>query len=172
MLIATQFIGFGTVQQRDGVARIPTMTGATTAGVTMSATSTFGAGNEAWRAGDKLFNIAPTGVNMWLSAVATNGNLNIDFGSALTIHSYDAMNNGSYQAGCTISWQFQGANAADYSDAVTLDTRTSITWGTTNTSADTQTFVISNPGHFRYYRFVTTARGGDYSGFGEVQLYT
>ena len=36
-----------------GADQIPTMTGATTNGVTMSASSEYGAGYEAWRAGDK-----------------------------------------------------------------------------------------------------------------------
>jgi hypothetical protein len=155
--------GFGGA---DGIARIPTMTAATVDGVTMTATSVFGSGNEAWRAGDKL----PTsgGLQCWLSANSVNANLNIDLGVARIIRSYDAQNDGSYQSGLTVSWNFQGANASDYSDAVTLDSHGPVTWG--NPSTITRT--IATPGSYRYYRFVTTQRGGGYSGFSEVQLYT
>lgn len=155
----------------DGIGRIPTMTTDTTSGVTMSASSVFGAGNEAWRAGDKLYG-TNAGANNWLSASGVNATLSVDLGAAYTIFTYDCQNTTGYQSGCTTGWTFHGANASDYSDEVLLDTRASVSWGGTGTSADVQTFTIASPGSYRYYRWKTTARGGSFSGFGEVQLYS
>lgn len=151
-----------------GAEQIPTMTSGTTSGVTMSASSEFGASNAAWKAGDKV--TSGSGANLWLSAVSTDGNLNVDLGSSKTIATYTARNDSAYQGGCTTGWNFQVASASDYSDAVTVDSQTNQFSSGGNVE---NTYTISAPIAGRYVRWVTTQRGGGsggYSGFIEVGL--
>ncbi len=119
MAVSSVAMFLGTASGPDGIGRIPTMAGATTSGVTMVGTSNFDGTLVGWKAGDK--NFASPG-NQWMSALSVNGNLNIDLGTAYTIYSYDAANT-TYQGGLTTGWNLQGANISDYSDAVTIDTR-------------------------------------------------
>lgn len=156
---------FAVAAAPDGIARIPLMTAATTSGVTMSASSEFGAGNEAWKAGDR------NNSTLWLSAININANLRLDLGVARTVYSYDVRNS-DYQGGPSTGWDFQGANASDYSDAVTLDSRTNQTFSVGTSLIN---YTIASPASYRYYRWITTQRGGgsgSYSGFTEVQVYS
>lgn len=149
----------------ESIQLIPTMTSDTTSGVTMSADSVFGAGNEAWRAGDKV--TTGGGANLWLSANGVNGTLNIDLGASKTITSYTCRNDSGYQSGCSNAWNFRVASASDYSDAVTADSRSSqFTSGGNVENSYTPSSVLTG----RYVQFVTTARGDAFSGFIEVGL--
>lgn len=111
-----------------GINQIPTMTAATTSGVTMSAGVTAGGGGSAWNAGDRVSGDYTKG---WYANVGvtygTNTWLKVQFASGQSITSYSltSFNSVHYQY-CPGAWNLQWSD--DNSAWTTVDTRSSITW--------------------------------------------
>ena len=168
------FLGFGRrrVIVPDGIDRLPTMTGATTSGVTISCTdeNTFGGGTYAsWRGANK------TNGDSFLTATGNASAIwKVDFGSgnAWVVQSYTMteIHSGEYVSGARTpkNWVFEGSN--DNSSWTTLDTQS----GQTAVSANNKrTFPITNSTAYRYYRFNVNANGsGNLIGWAEVELKT
>lgn len=148
-----------------GLNRIPTMTAATTSGVTMSADTEFGAPQLAWKAGDKI-TASGTG---WLSTGGGQPHiLKVNFGAGTYIDNYaiTGSGDGNYVSSPT-AWTLDGSN--DDSAWTTLDTRSGITgW----TKSLRRAYAVATPGTWQYYRIRSTAAqdGGGYTCIGELEL--
>lgn len=155
---------------------IPTMTAATTNGVTMSA-STQNNTSFAWRAGDD----GPLG---WQDTGPFNGGtlpswLKVDFGSGntktVTSYTIKASSASGELDNVPRSWDFQGNDVDTGSDAswTTLDTGGDQTGWAVN---EKRTFTVGSPQAFRFYRWniKEITGGGDASGeigLAEVELF-
>lgn len=97
----------------------------------------------------------------WLSSAVSW--LQYDFGSGATqtIKRYTVTSANDVPTRDPKDWQFQGSN--DGSSWATLDTRSNQSF---STRFEAQSFTISSPGAYRYYRLNVTANGGD----GSTQL--
>jgi hypothetical protein len=123
-----------------GASQIPTMTAATTAGVTMSDGGNSGSGFEAWRAADA------NQTGGWSqNPFAANNFLRVDFGSgnAPVIATYSIT---TASPNYPSAFKLQGSS--DNSAWVDLDSRTGQVWSGT----ETKTFSVSSPVAYRYYR--------------------
>lgn len=149
------------------VAQIPTMTAATTAGVTVSASNTnTGAGLQVWYAADKAANTA------WVTNNSiTSGWWQVDFGASngKTCHSYSIQPRNGAINQSPLSWVLSGSN--DGTNFTTLDT---VSGETAWTEGVVRNFTISTPANFRYYRITISAvqTGGIAIGIGEFELYS
>lgn len=164
-LAVNQLIGFGAFQVdivggADGIGRIPTMTSGTTSGVTITDGGNGGAGvYEGWRIGDK------SNASRFLGPVTTTpSTVTIDFGSALTIYTYEITTGNA--AHYSTAWTLRGSTDNFASSDVVLDTQTG------QGALSAFSFSIASPGSYRYYRLRSTAYAGSYTGFDEVQLKT
>lgn len=123
--------------------QIPVMTAATTAGVTMSASTIAGAGFEAWRASDSSL------TNRWSSQnVAPPHWLKVDFGAgnAKTIKSYWIYCQGLGAE--PMDWVFEGSN--DDVNWNLVDTQSGVNdWAPLPNG---YWFNCASPGSYRYYR--------------------
>lgn len=165
MLISSQLIGFGvaSVLTAQGVDQIPTMTAATTSGVTMSATSD-NATYEAWKAGDKQ----NSDTHWWVANGAAPQILKVDFGSTKNIFSYSIASRSDAARNDPVTWTFQGS--PDDSAWTTLDTQTTApAWS----AAETRTYTLASYGSFRYFRLnVTAVTGGSTNlAIGELRIF-
>lgn len=153
----------------DGIDRLPTMTGATTSGVTISCSNENSfSGYESWRGADKsnstrFLNLSGNTAYTW----------KVDFGAGNTwiVQSYTMTEVDAAEylsARYPQSWTFEGSN--DNSSWTTLDTKS----GQVSVSANNKrTFPISNSTAYRYYRFSVAANGaGNLAGWAEVELKT
>jgi hypothetical protein len=125
-----------------GASQIPTMTAATTAGVTMSDGGNSGSGFEAWRAADA------NQTGGWSQNPFTANNfLRVDFGSgnAPVIATYSIT---TASPNYPTAFKLQGSS--DNSAWVDLDSRTGQVWSGT----ETKTFSVSSPVAYRYYRIL------------------
>jgi hypothetical protein len=162
------FFGSGAAIPADDIDRIPTMTGATTSGVTMS-TSNANAGFPAWQAGDD------NNGTSWITQTGnTAADLKVDFGAGneKVIQSYTMteIHAGEWVSGARTpkNWTFEASN--DNSNWTTLDTQSSQTAVSANNK---RTFTISNQTSFRYYRLNVQANGpGNLIGLAEVEFRT
>lgn len=125
-----------------GASQIPTMTAATTAGVTMSDGGNSGSGFEAWRAADSVMN------GGWSqNPFVPNNFVRVDFGTTgdRIIASYGVRCGPTNYA---TSWTLQGsANGTSWTD---LDSRS----GQSFSAFETKYFSVSSPASFRYYRIL------------------
>ena len=141
---------------------IPTMTGATTGSVSVSASSVWSGSYPAYQAGDKNIN------TYWNSTSVTSGAggvisptqwLQADLGSGKTIAAYAVTKyNSTNQTYDPISWTLVGStDGVNWS--APLDTETNIAW---NTAAEAKTFFVpsASQASYRYYRLNITANGG------------
>lgn len=131
-----------------GVDLIPTMTGPTTAGVTMSGSTEY---QPAWRAGDKSL-----GANYWYSypnvpSVAVPQWLKVDLGTAKTVGAYTVTTYYNEVYYLPLNFTFEGSN--DNVAWTVLDTETNITW---TGESDARMFTVATPGSYRYYRVNVT----------------
>ncbi len=104
----------------------------------------------------------------WLSSAVSW--LQYDFGSGATqtIKRYSVTSANDVPARDPKDWQFQGSN--DGSAWTTLDTQSNQSFAT---RFEAQTYSISSPGAYRYYRLNVTANGGDGSTqLSELGLFT
>lgn len=139
MLNVNHLIGFGAdnIYIPDGINRIPTMTGATTSGVTAAASANTGT---AWRTGDRT-------TTEWNSGSSGTFWLRYDFGAPQIIASYSVRYGGATTLGSPPGWTFQGSD--DNSSWVNLDTQSGLTW----TNNQKRTFNLAGPATYRYYRW-------------------
>jgi hypothetical protein len=158
---------------------IPTMTGATTNGVTISASSEDASiGASAWKVGDD--NIS----SLWVDTGFFEGGtlpswLKVDFGAGNTktiaAYSIRAPGNSNALDNVPRSWDFQGNDVDTGSDAswTTLDTGGDQTdWSV----SEKRIFTVGSPQAFRFYRWniKEITGGGDASGeiaLPEVELF-
>ncbi len=143
---------------------IPTMTAATTNGVTMSGSKEYN-GNYAWRAGDKNL------TNYWQSYAGSNLGypnygypqwLTVDLGSAKKVGGYTitAYNLDNYTY-APVDFQLQGTNDTTNTTWTTLDTRSAVSW---IGYGERRTFTIAagNQANYRYYRlYITRTTSGE-----------
>jgi hypothetical protein len=146
-----------------GGNQIPTMTAATTSGVTMSATSEYNATWAAWKAADAVLT---TG---WLTLVNPTlpVYLTVNFVTARTIASY-AINavNGTNYVNTPTAWELQGWTGSAW---VTIDTRSGQTW----TQNQKRSYDVASPGAYTKYQIKATAVATtNYVCIGEVELIT
>ena len=152
---------------------LPTMTGATTAGVTISASSELGAGFEAYLISDGDLYYAGGGT-AWFSNDTVPAAATVDFGSgnARTVASYKlyAPYSGT-QAQNPKSWTLEGSNNG--STWTTLDTVSGYTsWGAADGNHPL-TRSVGSPAAYRYYRLnVTAIQSGAQVGVAELRLYS
>ncbi|WP_342422374.1 discoidin domain-containing protein [Paenibacillus sp. FSL E2-0178] len=133
---------------------------------TVSTSSEWGAGYEAWRAVN--FTRYPTG-GYWSSVANIKvGWLKYQFTNARKIIGY-AISTLAAPEGITRSaqaWTFEGSN--DNSNWTVLDTHSGITWA----SGETKTYNIANNTAYIYYKInVTANNGGSELNFDEIELY-
>lgn len=136
--------------------QVPTMTGSTTSGVTVTADSS-SSSREGWNAFDGI--LASSDLSkIWHSG--SNGGvgwLKVDFGSATEIASYKITSSNyasHYENSAPEDWTFEGSN--DDSSWTTLDTQTGVAW----TSEQTRTYTLSSTANYRYYRLSVSATPG------------
>lgn len=143
----------------DNVNRIPTMTGATTSGVTASASQTSG---DAWKTGDN------NAASHWNSGSTGTHWLKYDFGAPQKIASYVVQATNTSLNDSPGQWTFEGSN--DNSNWTTLDTQGPFSW----TSNQIRTFNLAGalPKQYRYYRWngLTGQTSAFNTRIGEVQL--
>lgn len=142
----------------DNVDRIPTMTGATTSGVTASAS---GGSGDAWRTGDNN-----TGTE-WNSGAAGSYWLKYDFGAPKDIASY-VVQGPATTTDAPKQWTFEGSN--DNTNWDVLDTQGPLTW----TSLQSRVFNLGGllPKQYQYYRWngLSGQGGGNWCRISEVEL--
>lgn len=108
------------------VDQIPTMTAATTSGVTMDASNEHATG-QAWKAGDD-----DSSGTRWDANAAVTQWIRVDFGSAQEIDEYSVEANDIYISSIVPDdWNFQGSDNG--TDWTTLDTQTGLTWSSGET---------------------------------------
>lgn len=150
-------------------SEIPVMTGATTAGVTMSASSEFAAGNAAWKASDN------SGATSWRpTADSLPAWIKVDFGSAKTIRSWYVEDLGAPVSTptTTMPTEFYMEGSNDDSTWTLLD----------STNIDISDFVlpriwsqVGTPGSYRYYRLNVVSNNGAASErmeIGQLRMFT
>lgn len=165
MLQVNQLIGFGVGSRApQNISLIPTMTGATTSGVTFSASSEFVAANNfAYKAGDKNLTGAG-GDKMWLSANGsqTGAWIKVDLGSALEVFTYKWTCDGGYHP--VTGWTYEGSlNDAAWT---TIDTKSGLTFS----SVETKTYLLAAPVTYRYHRWTTTTNSANFATCVELDL--
>lgn len=126
---------------------IPVMTGPTTSGVTMSASSEDGGIHLAWMA---------AGAGFWAPTInSLPAWLKVDFGSGTTIKSYRFIPQTSHNYSPS-SWIIQGSN-----DNVTWnDLDTVVQTPAKESNTDPITGYIAAPASYQYYRLYTSANNG------------
>ncbi len=141
------------------VDQIPTMTAATTSGVTMSASSEFSAAYAAWRAGAN--NGSTSG---WESAGAPSASwLQVAFAAPVYIYSYTILCPAS--ATRATAWTLKGSNTGAFGgEEVTIDTQS----GQSPNPVQTYT-PAGGPFLYQYYRFNVSGVGVDV-GIDELEL--
>ncbi|HWL04204.1 MAG TPA: hypothetical protein VNQ99_04600, partial [Xanthobacteraceae bacterium] len=157
-----------------GAAQIPTMTGATTGGVSISANEEQ-SGFNAWKAADGS---QPNTTNSdWGSVNAPSGGapkwLSVDYGAgnSIVVASYEIGASGwstnSSQNYMAKDWTLEGSN--DGASWTVLDTRTNVpAWA----AAENRTYQIASPGSYRYYLLsVKATQNGQLVILGKIQLY-
>lgn len=160
MLTLNHLIGFGASAHVPGTFnQIPVMTGATTGGVTASASGDDGT-QLAWRSGDKS-------ATLWASGSAGPHWLKYDFGSPVPIVAYSIQTYAPVSS--PANWTFQGSD--DNSAWDTLDTKSGLTWSTD----EKRTYSLSAPlpKLYRYYRWngmLAQGGGSNWIQLREVEL--
>ncbi|HWM81638.1 MAG TPA: discoidin domain-containing protein, partial [Pseudolabrys sp.] len=157
-----------------GAAQIPTMTGATTGGVTISASSDQPA-QQAWKvANNNLTDAAGVDWASQTGVIPSPGapvTLHVDLGSSQLIMSYELAASGwssnSAQNYMLKDWVLQGST--DGSSWSTIDTRTGVpAWS----PAESRTYQITTPSSYRHYRlYVTATQNGNIIICGKLQLF-
>lgn len=166
MFMSNHLIGFGvndtsSFPPKLDVDQIPTMTAATTGGVTISASSEFNATLAAWKTGAN-----DGSTSRWESAGSpTTSWLKVDLGAQTYIYSYTVLNPNSTVR--STAWTFEGSNTGAFAGEETiLDTQTAQTAIT-----PTVYTLTGGPVFYRYYRWKITANGGSVdAGMDEVEL--
>ncbi len=144
-----------------GTNQLPTMTAATTSGVTITASSEYAGGYQGWRIGDRVTSISGT----WVTNGTPSGTVEIDFGTAKVLTGYSVMPLDGYLTRAPKDWTFQGWNGSSW---VTLDTRSAQTFA----SHAKKTYSFTNTAGYTKYRFNVTANNGDgYMAIEEVELF-
>ncbi|MCW5678461.1 MAG: hypothetical protein KIT65_11005 [Xanthobacteraceae bacterium] len=141
--------------------QLPTMTSATTSGVTISASSEY-SGYPGWKAADRIADFA----NSWASNGVQVATWEVDFGTSKILTGYSIKGDNSYLNRLPKDWTFQGWNGSTW---VTLDTRTNETgW-----SATKRSYSFSNSTGYNKYRLnITAGNGGDgYLTIQEIELF-
>lgn len=158
----------GRVAPTTGSDEVPTMTGASTPSGTVAATSSFGAGFEAYRAFDDV----TAGSNCWFSNGVPSGGspqeISYDWGSAKAIISYTVRAStsaciASETARAPNTWTMDGWTGSAW---VQLDSQSGITW----TSGQQKTFTVTSPGSYNKYRLNITANNGGANGVGIAEI--
>lgn len=143
---------------------IPLMSGATTAGVTMSASGQLSAATAAWKAGDN------STATFWTSSVNVSTTpqwLKVDFGANMTVATY------TVRASTTIARSpkdFKLQGSADASTWFDLDTQTSApAWA----SKEVRAYSVAVPAAYRYYRIYITATqtSANLASIGETEMF-
>lgn len=128
------------------VNSLPKFTGATSGGMTISATSN-SSGDDPWKAADK------DSTTDWRSG--TSGFVpqtwQIDLGAAQTVRVYTMKASKNREEFAPRDWTLEGS-ASGAGPWTVVDTRTGISWD----SGEKRQLVVSSPGSFRHYRIVTT----------------
>lgn len=139
---------------------IPTMTGATTLGVTASASSEFSATFAAWKTGAN-----DGSTSRWESAGApTTSWLKYDLGFQQWVWSYTVLTQNSTVK--ATAWAFQGSNTGAFAgEEITLNSQTG------QSPITVTAYTLANPAFFRYFRWNITANGGSVDvGMDEVEI--
>ena len=90
----------------------------------------------------------------------------ITYPEAVAVFEYTITSRTSYGSQCINTWELQGSN--DSTNWSTLDTRSSITWG----SQETKTFTFTNENTYTYYRlYVTAGNQSTYYTVAEMVLF-
>lgn len=148
-----------------GADQIPTMTGATTSGVTVTASDiNTGAGFQAWFIGDKN-----NGTSWVTNNGMTSGWVRFDFGTPRTIGSYSILQRPGTPTQAPRDFILEGSN--DNSAWTPLDSRSGIvSW----TEGVANSYLITSPVPYRYYRLSIAAvqTGGIAIGIAELNLRT
>jgi hypothetical protein len=140
--------------------QLPTMTGATTSGVTISASST-ATGFDAWKGADKDL------ATYWQSTGTKVAQWKADFGSAKTIATYAMTTRPANATTAPTAFTLEGSSTGSFAgEQVTLDTQTGLVWA----ADETKLFTVAAPASYRYYRISITNSGTTVCGFGEVNL--
>lgn len=148
-----------------GSNQIPTMTAATTSGVSIDASnSNTATGFQPWHIGDKV------GTTSWVTQNGTtSGWVRVDLGSGneKSIAAYSILQRPSTLNQAPRDWTLEGSNNG--TTWTSLDARSGETaW----TEGVARTFIVSSPASFRYYRLNVTAvqTGGIAIGVAELSL--
>jgi roadblock/LC7 domain-containing protein len=164
--VATQLVGFAT-DTPTSAAMVPTMTAATTGGVTMSADAETSGTFLAWKAADGIDgSVLGDG---WDASTALPHWLKVDFGAGngKTVTSY-FIRAGSGVLGpyAPANFTFEGSN--DNTNWTVLHTLT----GQSFTALEEKTYTPTSQGIFRYYRFNISVVGnaGNEVFIGEMDL--
>lgn len=143
---------------------IPTMTAATTAGWTASASSVYGGSQAAYLA-------CTTGsswsANYWISAGAPTAWIQLQAPSATQIMGYSF--GSCYNGHAPTAWKLQGSN--DETEWTDLDNRSGIDWSGTAGVTAFKTFKLSAQATYNYYRlYVTASTDNNYVGVTSFKL--
>lgn len=144
---------------------MPTMTGGTTSGVTVSQSSYHAShsGYIGWRAFDRIE--ADATINKaWLTNGAAPQQLSIDFETAHDVSGYTIQATTEHLAHSPNAFTFEGST--DNSTWVVLDTQTSQSW----TALETKVFLLSSTANYRYYRLNVSAAGSTKVAISEMEL--
>lgn len=167
MLQSNHLIGFGaggvSLPPPTGADIIPTMTGGTTSGVTISSTQEY-LTNYAWKVGD---NSSGTTWRPAAGAPSFPCQIVFDFGAGAEkyVASYTMTSNDT-SGRMPSAWDFQGSN--DGSSYTTIESRSSETFSVPNGK---NTYTLSSvAGPYRYYRVSMTAGGGTLFEIREMEL--
>jgi hypothetical protein len=146
--------------------QIPTMTGATTSGVTISSSQPFGTSFPAWQAADD------DNTTRWVDTGATT-TWQVDFGTNQAVKTYSvrAVDDPSALICTPSAWQFQ--RSPDGSSWTTEETRSSQTgWSV----SEKRSYALADTGATaaRYWRFNITANNGSVNTtqLAEVEMFT
>jgi hypothetical protein len=151
-----------------GTDQLPTMTSATTSGVTISCTNENASSTYAsWKGADK-----DNATNFLNNSGNTAYVWKVDFGTAKTITDYTMreLSSGDYVGGARhpAAWTVDGSsNDSSWTTVDTVSGQTSVAAG------NLKSFSVDTPGSYRYYRFSVAANGpGNLAGWAEVTMST
>ncbi|WP_162911435.1 discoidin domain-containing protein [Shinella zoogloeoides] len=138
----------------------PPLTSNTGVGVTVSASTVYGAGQEAWRAADD----DSTDTHWHSGNVALPATWYSTFSTARRLTSYRLRWRAATSARPT-AWEISGSN--DNSSWTVVDTRTG---QSPNPNAGGTLYKIATPGSYLYYRIVFTASDNTFASMRNIQL--
>ena len=146
---------------------VPTLSGYTGGGFTVSASSEYAGSTAAWC----LFNEtggSANGSNVGWMAAGSTGSVKVDCGSAREISGYSITANSDLAARQPANFVLEGSNTGAFAgEQTTLDTQTSQSWS----AGQKRTYMLPSNATHRYHRLNVTANNGDTNlAFAEMEL--